>query len=345
MVLQFFDHDIYARDDEKIIELMSEFGWEGYGLFWGIIENLCKVEALNLQCKWKAIAYNLRTSEEIIRHIVCDFGLFEIDEKENTFNNVRISNKFMKVIEISAKRSKSARKRWDESVKECESKANAMQMQSNSTVDIDRERENNPKGAHACMREGEGASISEQGAVVFETYVEFTEANHMAVPEKFNRFKCDISTHTAAIADTLSQILGRAIAKKDVLEFLAKAFSDKLYQNNWSLDFLAKRAVQIHNIKQPKEPEQPNNILPEGVEWVNESRKIFSYIAEDGTRKENRLGQNEFFHNGRRTYKPEKYDFPDNGNEKFRFPPLWAKPRPLTSDVTFWNGEDWYGRP
>lgn len=35
-----FSHDSNASNDEKILELRSEFGWEGYGIFWAIVEKL-----------------------------------------------------------------------------------------------------------------------------------------------------------------------------------------------------------------------------------------------------------------------------------------------------------------
>jgi hypothetical protein len=38
----YFDHDYNARNDLKILELRSVFGWEGYGLFWALIETLCE---------------------------------------------------------------------------------------------------------------------------------------------------------------------------------------------------------------------------------------------------------------------------------------------------------------
>jgi hypothetical protein len=36
----YFSHDANARHDDKILELRAEFGWEGYGLFWAIVETL-----------------------------------------------------------------------------------------------------------------------------------------------------------------------------------------------------------------------------------------------------------------------------------------------------------------
>ncbi len=36
----YFPHDSNAQHDEKILQLRSKFGWEGYGLYWAIIEKL-----------------------------------------------------------------------------------------------------------------------------------------------------------------------------------------------------------------------------------------------------------------------------------------------------------------
>lgn len=38
----YFDHDYNARNDQKILELRSEFGWEGYGIYFALIEVLCE---------------------------------------------------------------------------------------------------------------------------------------------------------------------------------------------------------------------------------------------------------------------------------------------------------------
>ena len=38
----YFDHDYNARNDQKILELRSEYGWAGYGIYFAIIEVLCE---------------------------------------------------------------------------------------------------------------------------------------------------------------------------------------------------------------------------------------------------------------------------------------------------------------
>jgi len=40
----YFRHDYNARNDDKILELRSKFGAEGYGIFWMIIETMAENE-------------------------------------------------------------------------------------------------------------------------------------------------------------------------------------------------------------------------------------------------------------------------------------------------------------
>lgn len=40
----YFSHDYNARNDEKILELRAEFGPEGYGVFWMIVETMAENE-------------------------------------------------------------------------------------------------------------------------------------------------------------------------------------------------------------------------------------------------------------------------------------------------------------
>jgi hypothetical protein len=40
----YFSHDYNARNDEKILELRAEFGAEGYGVFWMIVETMAENE-------------------------------------------------------------------------------------------------------------------------------------------------------------------------------------------------------------------------------------------------------------------------------------------------------------
>lgn len=45
----YFDHDYYSRNDDKILELRSDFGAEGYGVFWMIVEAMAESETGGLK--------------------------------------------------------------------------------------------------------------------------------------------------------------------------------------------------------------------------------------------------------------------------------------------------------
>jgi uncharacterized protein YdaU (DUF1376 family) len=42
--MNWFKHDYSAAEDDKILELRAEYGWEGYGIFFAILEYMCKTE-------------------------------------------------------------------------------------------------------------------------------------------------------------------------------------------------------------------------------------------------------------------------------------------------------------
>lgn len=44
-----FKHDYNARNDEKILELRSVFGAEGYGVFWMLVESMAETEVGGLK--------------------------------------------------------------------------------------------------------------------------------------------------------------------------------------------------------------------------------------------------------------------------------------------------------
>lgn len=70
----YFSHDYNARNDEKIIKLLNKMGWEGYGLYWGIIEKLYEAGGF-LEKDYENIAFDMRTQSERIREVI-ESGLF-----------------------------------------------------------------------------------------------------------------------------------------------------------------------------------------------------------------------------------------------------------------------------
>ena len=42
--MKYFKHDLTARDDDKIFELVETHGMQGYGIWWALLEELYKAE-------------------------------------------------------------------------------------------------------------------------------------------------------------------------------------------------------------------------------------------------------------------------------------------------------------
>ena len=75
----YFSHDYHARSDEKIINLLSKTGAEGYGIFWMLIEKLYECGGF-LEQNYQSIAFDLRTNCERITDVIENYGLFKIKD-------------------------------------------------------------------------------------------------------------------------------------------------------------------------------------------------------------------------------------------------------------------------
>lgn len=119
----YFSHDYNARNDHKIKKLISKHGYLGYGLFWAIIEDLYNnANALQMDCE--SIAFDLRTSENIIESIINDFDLFVIEG--DNFGSLSVQRRLEERDAKSQKARETAFKRWNKNKDD----ANAMQTHS-----------------------------------------------------------------------------------------------------------------------------------------------------------------------------------------------------------------------
>jgi uncharacterized protein YdaU (DUF1376 family) len=120
----YFSHDYYAREDEKIIKLISTHGLEGYGVFWCIVEMLYENNGC-IEGDCNAIAFSIRLNKaEMIESVIKDFGLFIIS------NNKIISKSCLARLRKRKGKSEKARQsaffRWNKPKKR---NANAMRTQ------------------------------------------------------------------------------------------------------------------------------------------------------------------------------------------------------------------------
>ena len=119
----YFSHDYNSRNDHKIKKLISKHGYLGYGLFWAIIEDLYNnANALQMDCE--SIAFDLRTSENVIESIINDFDLFIIEG--DNFGSLSVERRLKERDTKSLKARESAYKRWNKN----KDNANALQTHS-----------------------------------------------------------------------------------------------------------------------------------------------------------------------------------------------------------------------
>jgi hypothetical protein len=67
----YFSHDSNAHKDPKTLKLRARFGWEGYGIFWAIIETLREQEGYG----WKSddkelLSYSFANGEPIVNQVI-----------------------------------------------------------------------------------------------------------------------------------------------------------------------------------------------------------------------------------------------------------------------------------
>ena len=116
----YFNHDSNARNDYRIIKLRSKLGYEGYGIFWSLLEMLFIEENKICIEDYDALAFGLQCDANKLKQVIEDFDLFVIED--NCFYSKRLNNHIEEINNKSIKAKENANKRWNN--------ANAMQTQS-----------------------------------------------------------------------------------------------------------------------------------------------------------------------------------------------------------------------
>jgi len=131
----YFSHDANSRNDPKILSMMLDYGIEGYGMFWIVVENLREQSEYKLKhnkSTYRALAMQMhKTVEEIKNYIndcINEYELFETDDEN--FYSVSLLRRMGKKDAIIEARRNAANARWN---KENDSKA--MQMHNKSNAD------------------------------------------------------------------------------------------------------------------------------------------------------------------------------------------------------------------
>lgn len=141
----YFSHDSNARDDEKILAMRIDLGWEAYGLYWALIEMLRDASDYMLKANFKVLAFSLHTTPDLIQQIICNYGLFSFSEDQQSFFSSSLTKRMEEKEVLSKKRRASAGNRWGKTSAddanaeqvECNCNANAMQMHSETDANAE----------------------------------------------------------------------------------------------------------------------------------------------------------------------------------------------------------------
>lgn len=147
----YFSHDYNCRADAKIKRLLVRHGYEGYGIFWAIIEDLYN-NANALPLDYESIAFDLRTDCDKVKSILNDFDLFVISG--DTFSSLSVERRLYERNEKSVKAKLSAQERWNR----VRNDANALRPQS------DRNAIKESKGKESKGKENNTSLIESIGA-------------------------------------------------------------------------------------------------------------------------------------------------------------------------------------
>jgi hypothetical protein len=91
----YFPHDMGARNDGKIIALRMTHGWQGYGLFWALVETLrAEKNHIYPMKDLPSLAFSLQADATPLEDVIRGYDLFEfktIDDDEY-FYSTRLCN-------------------------------------------------------------------------------------------------------------------------------------------------------------------------------------------------------------------------------------------------------------
>jgi len=173
----YFSHDSNAHKDPKILKLRAKFGWEGYGIYWAVIETLREQDGY----RWKAedkelLSYSFANGEAIVNEVIdycLEIGLLiEVDgfiQSNSLIRRMEIKEeKRKKKVEAGKK---GAEKRWEE--KQNDSNAIAKEKQNDSNAIAKNGKEKESKVKESKVKENKGNINTSRKQVYDEDSVHF----------------------------------------------------------------------------------------------------------------------------------------------------------------------------
>lgn len=128
-----FTHNADMISDNRMLCMVNQLGMEGYGIFWALLEMLCKEDEHKLPIDTiPALAARWETSKAKVETVISKYGLFDIENGAFFYSQELIDD--IKAIDEKAKKRRNsalnaANSRWKNRPILCERNASAMQTQ------------------------------------------------------------------------------------------------------------------------------------------------------------------------------------------------------------------------
>lgn len=114
--IKYFSHSSNARSDEKIIALRMQYGIEGYGIYFMLLERLSETDDFTCATDYKALAFDFHCDSDVIKSIVETSQLFALNNDGTRFYSPKFIERQKEQVEkmqyISQKRREAIQKRW-----------------------------------------------------------------------------------------------------------------------------------------------------------------------------------------------------------------------------------------
>ena len=107
----YFNHDSSARTDLRIIKLRAKLGYEGYGVFWALLELLFTEENKLCVNDYSEIAFGLQCDPKMLKQVIENFDLFTVED--DCFYSKRLNKQIEEINAKSNKAKENASKRWN----------------------------------------------------------------------------------------------------------------------------------------------------------------------------------------------------------------------------------------
>lgn len=113
-----FTHSVSISSDIRMQRIIRTLGMEGVGVYWTIMEALCRDEGSLALATVSDLAYAMHVKEDLVSELILNSGLFEFDE--DVFWSKELSEDLLQTNEVAERKErlktrakKAASRRWD----------------------------------------------------------------------------------------------------------------------------------------------------------------------------------------------------------------------------------------